>query len=416
MFLAIAIALLTFTWLTWRDFRFGMSLFVFLLPTYLLRFSIGPVPTTVLELLFVIIFIRWLFEKTSVKNVFSSIIAINKTPFFWPGILLLLGATLSVFSASEVLPALGIWKAYFIEPFLFYIILVDTLKTKEDWKRLFIALGCLVIATSLLSFYQAYTGLLLPTWEWSIEETRRATSFFTSPNALGLLVGPILILFFGWFLLEDKNKTGKNALRFFQLLILLFGATAIRYSLSRGAMIAIVVGVLYLLWQACSKKGVMIISAGLLLVAILLPSLRADIVRIASFQVESGQSRIALYTGTTQLLKQSPVVGLGLASFADKFEEVRVGEFTEKLIYPHNIFLNFWSETGIIGLIALVWIIVLIVKIAWKQKSFTESDLFISALLVMFIHGLVDVNYFKNDLAMLTWLTLAGLTYASLSE
>ncbi len=91
MFLAttIIIALLTFAWLTWRDFEFGIAFFIFLLPTYLLRFSLGPLPTTVLELLFVILLIRWLYEKKSIKNISSSLGAQRKSPFFWPGTLLL---------------------------------------------------------------------------------------------------------------------------------------------------------------------------------------------------------------------------------------------------------------------------------------------------------------------------------------
>ncbi len=265
----------------------------------------------------------------------------------------------------------------------------------------------------MVAYYQASTGLLLPAWEWSVEETRRATSFFTSPECIRAFSWPNYCFLLRMVIfLESRKKQSTNGYKiFFQILVLLFGATAIRYSVSRGAMIA------YFSWNPVSalaclvKKGCYSLFVVYHCLRFFQPSLRADIIRVASFQVDSGQSRLALYTGTAQLLKQSPLVGLGLASFADKFEEVRVGDFTEKLIYPHNIFLNFWSETGIIGLVAILWIMVIVIKIAWKKKSFDEADLFISALLVMFIHGLVDVNYFKNDLAMLTWVLLAGLAW-----
>ena len=96
--------------------------------------------------------------------------------------------------------------------------------------------------------------------------------------------------------------------------------------------------------------------------------------------------------------------GTGLAGFAQAFESFRPAGYTEKLIYPHNIFLNFWTETGLPGLLAVLWIMVLAIKHGLKKPS-----LFALALLPILIHGLVDVPYLKNDLAMLTWIILAGL-------
>jgi len=406
---ATIISLITFAIIAWRDFSLGIALFIVALPSYLIRFSFGPLPTTALELLFLILVGIWLIKKKSITNIFHSFRKASKQVFFFPGLLLIIGASISILFAVDTMAALGIWKAYFIEPFLFYIILSNALKTKKEWIQIWIALGGLVLTVSAVAFFQASTGLYLPTWEWSVLETRRVTSFFTSPNALGLLIGPIFIFYFGWLMYSIKQRDPNAMLRFFQLTVLLIGATAIRYSVSRGAMIAIGFGLLYLLWRSWSKKGVLVIACGLLLVAVLIPGVRTQVRGIASFQVDSGQSRLALYTGTIELLKQSPLAGLGLASFADRFEEVRQGGFTEELIYPHNIFLNFWSETGLIGLVALCWFIFICVKISWGRNEFGFIDLYLAALLVMFVHGLVDVNYFKNDLAMLTWVFLTGM-------
>ncbi|HEX9503907.1 MAG TPA: hypothetical protein VF974_06345, partial [Patescibacteria group bacterium] len=80
----------------------------------------------------------------------------------------------------------------------------------------------------------------------------------------------------------------------------------------------------------------------------------------------------------------------------------------EILNYPHNIFLNFWLELGILGLISFAWIIFL----AYKQykKSQGQNPLAVAAgvyILIMLIHGLVDAPYFKNDLALLFWFMIA---------
>ncbi|MCA9389730.1 MAG: hypothetical protein KC585_03955, partial [Candidatus Magasanikbacteria bacterium] len=66
--------------------------------------------------------------------------------------------------------------------------------------------------------------------------------------------------------------------------------------------------------------------------------------------------------------------------------------------YPHNIILNFWVETGLAGLLAFFWIV-----FAWLKKK----EAMLLPLVALLIHGLVDVPYFKNDLAIVFFLVLA---------
>jgi len=84
----------------------------------------------------------------------------------------------------------------------------------------------------------------------------------------------------------------------------------------------------------------------------------------------------------------------------------------EIYLYPHNIVLNFWSELGFLGLLLFLWIAL---KYLWlvfinyfkKRDGFTLG--LCLAMLVILIHGLVDVPYFKNDLAAMFWLFIAML-------
>ena len=92
----------------------------------------------------------------------------------------------------------------------------------------------------------------------------------------------------------------------------------------------------------------------------------------------------------------------------------------EIYLYPHNIFLNFWSELGILGALIFDWLIVkyLIISLGLflfnkkiKQNSvnrYLALGLF-SAMIVILVHGLVDVPFFKNDLAALFFILLALL-------
>src|SRR5207302_5844362 len=93
--------------------------------------------------------------------------------------------------------------------------------------------------------------------------------------------------------------------------------------------------------------------------------------------------------------------------------------YHEDLIYPHNLLLNFWSETGILGLLAFIWLAVQVVRTAlrglradpWARMMAIGA---LGMILSFLSHGLVDAPYFKNDQALAFWALLA-IQYASLT-
>jgi len=58
----LTIYFLLFSFFAYKNFRLGVGLFIIALPTYLIRFSIGPLPTTILELSFGALFLIWLIK------------------------------------------------------------------------------------------------------------------------------------------------------------------------------------------------------------------------------------------------------------------------------------------------------------------------------------------------------------------
>jgi O-antigen ligase len=86
----------------------------------------------------------------------------------------------------------------------------------------------------------------------------------------------------------------------------------------------------------------------------------------------------------------------------------------ERLIYPHNIFLNFWTEIGLVGMLAVLAIIGQATVFAWRirQNDMVLGSGFMAMLVTLVVHGLVDVPYFKNDLAFLFWILIASIFIA----
>lgn len=391
--------------LAWRSLPWALALLALALPSYLVRFSVGPLPSTALEAMILVVTFRWVQSLAKDRAWKARLAELRRTMFFWPGLVLLAASLLAAIFAADTRAGLGIWRAYFLEPFLLYLIATDVLRMKADRERLVNALGFSVLVLSVLAAWQYMTGSLLPTWEWTMAESRRATGPFTSPNALGLYMVPIAMLHLALLL----NPVRARFQQVLSSVVVAAAALSIMLAFSRGAMVAFAVAAFFLLYRQWSKQKAVLIAVLMATALLLIPSTRQDIVRMATFQAASGQSRLALYQGSMTLLKQHPILGTGLAGFGVAFDSIRPESFTEKLIYPHNIFLNFWTETGILGLLAVLWLCALVVRIAFGKNDGDAllRDACIAALLAMLIHGLVDVPYFKNDLAVLTWMILA---------
>jgi O-antigen ligase len=122
--------------------------------------------------------------------------------------------------------------------------------------------------------------------------------------------------------------------------------------------------------------------------------------------------RLSLWRSALNLLAHHPLLGGGLSGFQSSVQPYRDPAYREALIDPHNLFLNFWSETGLLGLLAFVWLSVVAVRYVARGVRGGSGSRALSigvgaALLAVLVHGLLDVPYFKNDLALVFWVLLA---------
>ena len=117
---------------------------------------------------------------------------------------------------------------------------------------------------------------------------------------------------------------------------------------------------------------------------------------------------------TLREIQEHPVAGMGLMGYREFYEDYKMARHTETLLYPHNFLLNFWVEIGLLGFVSFVWILVYFFQRAIQalRSSDKEQKVYVicisAGMVALLVHGLVDVPYFKNDLAVLFW-ALFGL-------
>lgn len=411
----IFVLLLLFCFLAWFKPKYALGAVLALLPTYQIQFQILNIPFTFLEamilLLFVIYFGKNIKKIKEIKEQFEG--------WQWPIMAWLVVATVSMFISPDLRAAAGVWKAYFIEPVLFLILLLSLIKDRKDLQIIYAAVFFSVYYLGFFALYQKLSGGGVLSLEvWGGEKILRVTGLFPHPNFLGLFLGPLIVLAFGQ-IVNFESKKFLSPLNGFILLFL--GISALFFSRSEGAIIGVAAGLIfYLLFFKKIRKYVLIgLTVAVLLVAIY-PIPRQYFLEKALLRDLSGQFRVNIWRGATSLLKTSPILGVGLDGYEKLIPDYQAKNFIadngEKLFappqpYPHNLFLTVWLETGLAGLLVLVWILIKFFIQGFKDLK--NDDIILNsaamgAMVVVLIHGLVDTPYFKNDLAIVFWL-IVGL-------
>ncbi|MDA3803139.1 MAG: O-antigen ligase family protein [Patescibacteria group bacterium] len=432
--------------------RLDIALFfvIAFLPSYLIRFTFFTIPFTLLELMILTSFAVWFVkEGPNLKKALKNRSKRGKYPFWKEIILILISSFIALAVAGFSNSALGIWKAYFFEPVLFFILIINVLRGQKGRDKIFKSLIVLALSVSVVAIYQKVTGSFIPNEFWANFETRRVVSWFSYPNAIGLLLAPLSALLLGYYFYLPKKTNLKGSLKkILVLLTIVFSVISIYFAKSEGALIALFISfLLFFLLSNKKKRRISFVVIFLILASLFIfKPLRSYVVDKGSLNDLSGQIRVNQWRETFQTFKGNGILlGNGLNSYKEAVEpfhqegifynfdnienfdavvwasldlQKKYWQPVEIYLYPHNIFLNFWTELGILGLIAFVILIFRAMYISLKlyisknnidkRQKYIALGVF-SSLLIIVIHGMVDVPYFKNDLSVFFFVIIAIL-------
>ena len=93
----------------------------------------------------------------------------------------------------------------------------------------------------------------------------------------------------------------------------------------------------------------------IIIVVLAVPNLRWRLI-LPFYGEKSTVSRISLWRDGISGVKDSPILGLGLTGFGKHYGILNTDPNLDTHNFPHNIFLDFWVETGVLGLISLIGI------------------------------------------------------------
>lgn len=333
-----------------------------------------------------------------------------RSPFLWPAILFAIAGAIDVVAAPSITAGLGLYRAYLLEPMAFALVLANVLR---DSRRAMLVVGGLMAGAAVAGVANSYVvlmGLIHHTYD--VTQTPPVVIYLTA-NAVALYVVP-LVGVAGALALHARQPE-----RLFGAAFFVVGVVITVLSFSRGGYLALA-AVIACLALSHRRRWVLlgaavVVAAGLALIE---PIRHRVIIETENVYGNTVQSRLDLWNAAIKLIEQRPLVGAGLSGFQQRVAPFLTNFHSSALfIDPHNIVLNFWVETGVLGVIAMAWIIGTGFWISWRGwregsdgwRPFHLGVLL--ALVAVIVHGLVDVPYFKNDLSLEFWALLA-ITWA----
>jgi O-antigen ligase len=187
--------------------------------------------------------------------------------------------------------------------------------------------------------------------------------------------------------------------------ILVLGLVAIGASLTRQSLISVsLAGAVVMLigFRTHGRKtrtmGVLVFTAVAGVAAFLiLPDQVHEyfISRIVSVNTASDLSRISLLNAAIEMFRQNPLLGVGAGNFTPlvtAYPLAGLSEAQQASIGPHNWFMLFAAEDGILGLGIFVGIVTAVAYMAWSgyQASRGDEHRWVSLALVgVWVHWLV---------------------------
>jgi O-antigen ligase len=342
-------------------------------------------------------------------------------------------AVIGVGISEDLISSLGRLKSYILLPFLLSMVVLHLAKMNSS--RLPLTFICASgAAIGVWAMGEVAWGLLdgdlvRPTaiYDWNVSSNVSRGGF---ANFIGLFLTPLWPVAAG---LWHTAQTRIHRLRMLVLVLAITGGIFASQSYSAIAIMFLSAG-LYLYFFV--RAGVWSLRRALQVGSVFL----IGVLLCAGSQISTSKfeqltdmsernsitSRIQIWHTSLVILRENPILGIGLADFQ------RVYEDTIPTLYfpphewlvpePHNVYLATWLHTGVFGFFAFLGMGIHGVR-ALKQTYAHRDWLWVGlgiGFLTMYAHGLFDTTVWKNDLAVIffVWyvLLISAKTYEEKPE
>jgi len=307
---------------------------------------------------------------------------------------------------------------------LHYFTVARSIGSEADLRRVVLFLS---ISLFIQSFYACGQHLL--GWQTDIFRTGqgahdfvmlesgaiRSPGFLGRPNTLAEYIVPLLLL----NLVLLANLKTRRAPR---LILVVVSFLALVFTFSRGGWLSFAVAAtayfVVAYWKRVIKAkhlvGMLAVIA--VLIVVLYPKIKE---RVTAYDDNAAISRLPLIKNAHNMIKEHPFIGVGVNTYKDVMKDYLTpdiyGVYLDKV---HNHFLLVFAETGVLGLVAFLWLMYTVFQEALACIQNKDSRLVHSlgtalllSLLAVSVHMLVDT--YCTDMSLGSFLILCSLCSAA---
>jgi len=387
-----------------RYSRWALAVTVACMPLYVVRYRIGPIPTTLLEDLILITIGLYVAGRLQTRDWRPA-----RTSLEIPIALLLIAGLVGIAISPDHVGAVGIYRAYFIEPIALFYVAIDLLGTPQEFRVVLIgfAIGATVFALMNLGAWAIALARHEPIHSGDAPE-----ALYTSPNAVAMFLEPPLAIAAGFALYAEDRRNRRVA-----IVCLVFLLAALVFTLSRAGLLTLSVLALVAVITMPNRRVKAVLLGGALIGGFAVAQIPIVHERLArqldpNYNFNTFEGRLQIWSDTLHMLRDHPIFGAGLRAYTQVMAPYVTGNRIPEL-YPHNVFLAMWSELGLLGLVAFVILLGLLLWRGWRGFYAAHGLLrpllwgTSAAFVAIAVHGLFDTPYYKNDLSVEFWIVAA---------
>ena len=370
--------------------RWLLYVIVGALPLYVVRWHYGPLPTTLLETLIIVTVVLYVVARWR-EGMRRPIAAAYDVPIA----LLLVAGAIAVVVATDHRAALGLYRAYFIEPVAVFYVAIDALQNIEHVTDAIVAfaIGSSIFALINLDVFARALA------SHAVNVGAAPNAFYGDANYVAMYMEPPVAMATG-FLVFGQGRRMKLA----GAAWLAITGAALLVMFSKGSYAALL-GLVLLVVITAPKWRLPVLGA-LVAAAVIATQIPLVMQRLSTIP-PSLNGRQEIFGAAIGMIRDHPIFGLGLGGFSYQFRG------TSPEIYPHDVWLTFWVELGILGVVAFAVILFGLLWRGWRAWPGLPDAYrpalwgVLAALVVWTVHGFVDSPYWKNDMSVEFWMLAA---------
>jgi putative inorganic carbon (hco3(-)) transporter len=265
-----------------------------------------------------------------------------------------------------------------LQMLLLFIYLASTVRTRNDVRFIVTMLLVGLLLESLLTLVLFVLGTNFEFWgigtrsRPTLDGTNsRVGGTIGAPNNAGAYFGFMATIAFALLMSPIRG-----ALRRLALIASVPGVMALALTQSRGAWLAFVVSLLFVLVGLHSGRRLSpaaMVAFGLGVAILLIPLQGIIASRLLASDEGSAAGRVPLMEMALEMVRDHPLLGVGANNFVLALPDYAGGQFSAAwMAVVHNRFLLVWSQAGTGALLAFLLFVAVTIRRGWRARTLDD--------------------------------------------